>query len=131
MDDQTTEQMIKDLGADKAPRVTPESIEEKIDTELFMRDAATGYTVCKIAMKNGFQFVGTSGCASPENYNQEIGDRLARAKAFDQIWSHEGYMLKEMLYKMALMRQVMADGHSVDVADPTDSQAVLGQKAAD
>ena len=101
--DEEIEKMIKDQGADVAPRGTVDSIKAKIDTVLYMRDSYTAFTVCKIGMKNGFQFVGTSGAASPKNYNKEIGDKIAYDNAFKQIWSHEGYVLKEVLHQIAVV----------------------------
>jgi hypothetical protein len=41
---------------------------------------------------------GESACASPENYNQEIGNRVARENAESKVWMLEGYLLKEKLY---------------------------------
>jgi hypothetical protein len=49
-------------------------------------------------MKSGFQFVGTSTPASPANFDAEIGERYAYDNAFKQIWTHEGYLLRELLH---------------------------------
>jgi hypothetical protein len=54
--------------------------------------------VCFITMKSGFQFVGTSTPASPANFDAEIGERYAYDNAFKQIWTHEGYLLRELLH---------------------------------
>jgi hypothetical protein len=97
--DSEIEKMIKDKGADKAPRVTEQSIWDKIDTTNYIEDPATALTVCIIRMQNGFAFIGHSAAASPENYNQEIGRKIAHDNAFRQIWSHEGYLLKDRLHR--------------------------------
>jgi hypothetical protein len=78
-----------------APRVTEESINAKIASVGYHRDAHT--TICVITMNNGFRFIGTSTPAAPENYVAEIGERYAYDNAYKQIWTHEGYLLRELL----------------------------------
>ena len=56
-------------------------------------------TVCVLTLENGFTVTGESACASPENYNEELGNKIARRNAFDKIWSLEGYLLKENLFE--------------------------------
>ena len=48
-------------------------------------------------MRNGFVFVGKSAAASPENHDTKIGEYYAYDDAFRQIWTHEGYLLREKL----------------------------------
>ena len=36
---------------------------------------------------------------SKENFNQEIGNKIARQNAREKIWELEGYLLKEKLYQ--------------------------------
>lgn len=78
-----------------APKVTLDSINEKIARVDYHNHNLT--TVCFIKMKNGFTFVGTSTPASAENYDPEVGQRYAYDNAFKQIWTHEGYLLREKL----------------------------------
>ena len=40
---------------------------------------------------------GESACASPENFNEEIGRKIAKENARGKIWALEGYLLKEKL----------------------------------
>ena len=40
--------------------------------------------------------------ASPENFDAEIGRKVARADARDKLWQLEGYLLREKLYHAAL-----------------------------
>jgi hypothetical protein len=93
-----------------APRVTLQRLEDEIAaTHIFnLGDAlaALGFsvpedasltTICAITTKLGFVLVGTSACVSKENYNPEIGGRIAKQKAFDQLWPLEGYRLKAQL----------------------------------
>ena len=47
--------------------------------------------------KNGFTVTGESACASPENFDAEIGRKIARANAVQKIWPLMGYALKSKL----------------------------------
>lgn len=81
-----------------APRLTPDLIESKIVKEEYylLTDVLT---VCVLTLENGFTVTGESACASPANYNKEIGDRIARDNAREKIWVLEGYLLKQKLFE--------------------------------
>jgi hypothetical protein len=55
-------------------------------------------TFCVITLKNGFTVTGESACASPENFDAEIGRKVARDNAINKIWMLEGYLLKQELH---------------------------------
>lgn len=59
-------------------------------------------TFCVLVLRNGFTVTGESACASPENFNQEIGNKIARTNAREKIWALEGYLLKQKLYEAAV-----------------------------
>lgn len=104
-----------------APRVTPEDIEENIASEhyftAFDGAAHTGehskwagdwevprsiealnlLTFCVLVMQNGFTVTGESACASPENFDAELGRKVARQNAVAKIWPLMGYELKSKL----------------------------------
>jgi len=104
-----------------APRITPADIEAAIVSEHYFTaaDGVVGtaaedghtlgphpdaaivslqlLTFCVLVLKNGFTVTGESACASPENFNAEIGRKIARQKAVEKIWPLEGYLLKEKL----------------------------------
>lgn len=83
------------LSAAPAPRVTIESMEAKVASAEYFRSKTL--TICILTVANGFTIVGKSACASPENYNQALGERYAYDDAFRQIWAFEGYLLREQL----------------------------------
>ena len=56
------------------------------------------FTICVLVLQNGFIVTGESACADPENYNAEIGMRIARKNAVDKIWPLLGYQLKDKLH---------------------------------
>ena len=75
MSEQEIEKEIKEKGL-TAPRVTPKSIDATIALKEFHQLTAT-LTVCVLTLMNGFTVTGESACASPENFNQEIGNKIA------------------------------------------------------
>ena len=54
-------------------------------------------TFCILVLKNGFTVTGESACASPENFDAELGRKIARQNAVQKIWPLMGYALKEKL----------------------------------
>ena len=58
-------------------------------------------TFCVLVLRNGFTVTGESACASPENFDPEIGRRVARANAVQKIWPLLGFLLKEKLHDKA------------------------------
>ncbi|GHM31555.1 hypothetical protein ECZU45_53420 [Escherichia coli] len=54
-------------------------------------------TICVLVLCNGFIVTGESACASPENFDAEIGRKVARKNAIEKIWPLEGYLLKQKL----------------------------------
>ena len=80
-----------------APRVTPEHIESVIGKVLYKRMTDT-LTICVICLRNGFTVTGESACASPENFDKELGEKIAFEDAKSKIWQLEGYLLKNKLF---------------------------------
>lgn len=93
-----------------APRVTEKDVMSNIVAENFFTagDAALALqqpdhpsmrllTFCVLTLKNGFTVTGESACASPENFDPEIGRRLARQQAINKIWPLMGYALRDHL----------------------------------
>ncbi|EKQ7398058.1 hypothetical protein P6Q96_004908, partial [Escherichia coli] len=54
-------------------------------------------TICVLVLCNGFIVTGESACASPKNFDAEIGRKVARKNAIEKIWPLEGYLLKQKL----------------------------------
>lgn len=81
-----------------APRVTPADVDSKIIGEQYHVFPGTTLTVCCLLLENGFTVTGQSAAASRENFNQELGQKIARADAREKIWQLEGYLLRESLH---------------------------------
>lgn len=119
-DDQAVESKIQAKGL-TAPRITPADIEASIESCWYFTaaegadgaaTAGTPYaeqppvpaqhplrllTFCVLVLKNGFTVTGESACASPENFDAEIGRNVARQNAVNKVWPLLGYVLKERL----------------------------------
>ena len=117
--DSAIEQEIQAKGK-TAPRITPADLQANIACEHFFTaqngvDGAGALvgdptpehqslrllTLCVLVLRNGFTVTGESACASPENFDAEIGQKIARQNAEQKIWPLMGYALKEQLSQAA------------------------------
>ena len=105
IDDQKLEYEIQNKGIN-APRLTPAHIDSTIKDISYHR-LTDVLTVCVLTLMNGFTVTGESACASTENYNEEIGNKVAFENAREKIWMLEGYLLKEKLYQKSLSKSEM------------------------
>lgn len=101
-----------------APRITPADIEANIASEHYFTamDGVIGragspgivagtpvnspldlLTFCVLVLRNGFTVTGESACASPENFDAELGRKIARRNATAKIWPLMGYELRTKL----------------------------------
>lgn len=116
-----TEEAIKAAGL-TAERVTIEQMEAEIESEHYFTAAdgvlgelasdgvlPTPYerenlpttlkllTFCVLVLKNGFTVTGKSACASPDNFNAEIGRKIARENAIESMWPLFGFRLRDKI----------------------------------
>ena len=118
MNDETIEQEIQAKGL-TAPRVTPADIEAEVERceyftaaegvygrEMNWRESVSDpdshgplnlLTFCVLVLRNGFTVTGESACASPANFDAEIGRKIARQKAVEKIWPLLGFRLRDKL----------------------------------
>lgn len=100
-----------------APRVTPDDIESEIDDVRYFtaydgclgaerradivcsqpHDSLQRLTFAVVTLRNGFTVTGESACASPENFDAELGRKIARANAVAKIWPLLGFRLRDKL----------------------------------
>ena len=114
----TIQQEIEAKGLN-APRIRPEDIEVNIASEHYFTayggakygritrdepkdsDALKLLTFCVLVLRNGFTVTGESACASPENFDAEIGRKVARQNAINKVWPLMGYELRTKLTGVA------------------------------
>ena len=99
-----------------APRVTPADIEANIVSEHYFtaKDGVAGHfgglpdpypdalgllTFCVLVLKNGFTVTGESACASPENFDAELGRKIARQNAVNKLWPLLGFSLRDAIHE--------------------------------
>lgn len=97
MSEESTEQLIQEKGLN-APRLRPADIDAVIKEAKFHR-LTDVLTICVLTLANGYTVTGKSACASPENYNEEVGNKVAYEDAREQVWPLEGYLLKQRLFE--------------------------------
>lgn len=83
-----------------APRLNPAHIDATIVGEDYYVFPGTTMTICALKLRNGFVVTGESAAASPENFDRDIGRKIARDNARNKIWSLEGYLLRSKLAGM-------------------------------
>tara|TARA_R110000851_G_scaffold95639_5_gene207745 strand:- start:1733 stop:2035 length:303 start_codon:yes stop_codon:yes gene_type:complete len=96
MSEQSIEKEIQDKGLN-APRLTPELINDTINSVEYYVFEKTCLTVCCMTLRNGYTVTGESACASPSNFDAAIGQKIAFEQARNKIWGLEGYLLKQKL----------------------------------
>lgn len=97
-DENEVEAEIKAKGLN-APRLNPAMIDAVILTEQYHVFPGTTLTVCAMTLRNGFVVTGESAAASPENFDQTLGRKIARDTARNKIWALEGYLLRQKLHE--------------------------------
>ena len=109
---------LQEKGLIDAPRITPQDILDNINSEHYFTalDGVDGFyrggpeifsvknvpalsllTFCVLVLKNGFTVTGESACVSPENFDAEIGRKIAKQNAMQKIWPLMGYSLKQRM----------------------------------
>ena len=91
--------LLERVKPDEKTSVTQEDVDriiENAEKEVF--HAVFGkQCIVVLLLQNGFTVVGESGCVDPDNYDKEIGERIAMQKITEQIWMLEGYKLQNEL----------------------------------
>ena len=88
--------------ADKAPRVKPADVKAEIVGETFTLLPSGRVTVCELTLKNGFTVRGESAVVFIENFNEEIGRKVARENAEKEVWQLLGFRLRDELARPVL-----------------------------
>lgn len=120
MSDETQKMIERGLNA---PRVKPADVEAAIKSERYFTatDGATAdgvhaaangdegdegdatpealdlLTFCVLVLHNGFTVTGESACASPANFDAEIGRKVARQNAINKVWPLLGFRLRDRI----------------------------------
>ena len=107
----------------------------KVTLEALTALADSGYTEynhlagtlthCTITLPCGFQVTGESACVDPTNFNEELGQEIARKKAVNALWPLEGYLLANDRYRAEQKRINKYATELVPCTAPKDPDHVL------
>ena len=97
MNETDIEQEIQAKGL-TAARLTPADIDATIVAEGYHNFDGTTLTVCALTLRNGFTVTGESAAVSMENFDAELGRKIAREEARNKIWRLEGYLLRQRMF---------------------------------
>lgn len=91
----------KELAAKGAtgPRITPDMLVSLIVAEQYHHFEGTTVMVCALTLVNGYTVIGSAASASVDNFDEEIGKKVAKTEAINKIWPLEGYRLKQQLFE--------------------------------
>jgi len=98
MSEQEIEQEIQDKGL-SAPRLCPADIDAAIIDETYTVLPSGKAMICELTLKNGFTVRGESACVSKENFNFQIGSKIAKEDARNKVWAFEGYLLQQKCFE--------------------------------
>jgi hypothetical protein len=77
--------------------LTKNDIESAVCADQYYVFPNSTLTVCCLTLRNGYRVTGESACVSSDNFDAEIGRKIARENAVEKVWALEGYLLKEKL----------------------------------
>jgi len=81
------------------PKVSYDDVLAEIVDETYTVLPSGRVTVCELTLKNGFNVRGESAVVFIENNVPEIGRKVAREKAIDQIWQLLGFRLRDKWFE--------------------------------
>lgn len=80
-------------------KITPEKVEAEICAEQYEFPVGTTLTICVLTLQNGYTVTGEAACVDPLMFDEEIGKKVARAKAVEKIWSLLAFSLRDHIVK--------------------------------
>jgi hypothetical protein len=100
MTEKTVDEIAAEIGFQfRAPKISLDMIKSMIMKEEYFHFPDSTKTVCDLTLYNGFRVLGEASCASPVNFNDEIGRRMAREDALRRIWPFAGFWLCQVLWQ--------------------------------
>jgi Phage protein (N4 Gp49/phage Sf6 gene 66) family len=109
----TSPKLLKEFNMDNAqleartlalpgPKITQKDVIASIVKADYHHFEGTMQTVCCLTLTNGYTVVGSSACADPANFREDLGRDLAYDDACNEVWALLGFRLRENLYQQTL-----------------------------
>ncbi len=69
-------------------------------------------TICELVLKNGAKVIGINyGAIDPTRHSAERGKEEAKKQALEKVWELEGYLLRQKLQVMRVVKLPMSTSH--------------------
>lgn len=82
----------------KNATVTQEQVNALLDrSEIEVCTRFRKVTIVSVKLPNGFVITESCGCVHPDNYSQEVGEKICMDRIKAKIWELEGYVLSNYL----------------------------------
>lgn len=73
-------------------RTKEDQLKELIEKHQFLK-VGKKTTICLLTLRNGFEILTSSSCVNPDDYDQEIGERISYRKALEKLSDIQWYFL--------------------------------------
>lgn len=85
-------------------KITKEYLESILDNSITEEHLFHGgkSMIISYLLPNGFTIDGRAAVVDLANFDIEIGRKVAREDAINQLWGKEGYLLQDKLYRESL-----------------------------
>ena len=80
-------------------KITSSRLDDAIAKVNYFRVDDTNCIICNITLDNGFTVRGESTCVSRENFDKELGEKIAYDNARNKLWEFMGFLLHEEIYR--------------------------------
>lgn len=91
-----SQDLEKELSELEDNKLTVEFLNNQIIETVYTK-IGDRLTHCLLIVKNGYIFTGESSCVDPNNYDKDIGEKIAYDNAFDKLWPVYGFILRQHL----------------------------------
>jgi hypothetical protein len=80
-------------------KLTIEKLQSLVKSTGYFNLEDTTTTICALETLSGFIIIGKSACLNIEDFDAEIGKKIAYDNAIEQLWELEGYYINKVNYK--------------------------------
>jgi hypothetical protein len=82
----------------EAQKLTLDDIQSKIESATYLNPVGT-LTIAILTLTNGYTVTGESSCVNTDDFDADVGKKIAYENAEEKVWMLEGYLRKEIAYR--------------------------------
>lgn len=91
-------------------RITLEHLNSLVvSTEFWNPSHSLHTTVCCVQLVNGYALIGHSAPVDPNNFDHELGKKLAYENALGKAWPLEGYLLRQEMHNARCQKDALQE----------------------